>query len=292
MRKSGFTLVEVLVVMAIIAIVTSVSLPAVQQARLASRRNQCSNNLKQLGLALHNYHDTFSVFPPGWVAKDYSADTRPMIGWQVSILPMVEQIGIFKEYEFGVPMPRADGNLQLSIPTYRCPTDVTAATNPFRDNYGTSNYALNYGDTRPPHIGVGRESVNWPGAAEVDRRTNGIGSCNSRVRIRDFIDGTSNTFAAGEKTTTSRAGIWPGPVRNRYDDDVAADGSHQSRLNKSATGFSSNHRGGANFLFCDGSVHFINDEIDSRPPSADRGEPVGTYQKLANREDGQVIGEF
>lgn len=292
MRKRGFTLVEVMVVMAIVAIVTSVSLPAIQQSRLASRRSQCSNNLKQLGLALHNYHDTFTVFPPGWVAKDFAADTRPMIGWQVSILPQVEQKGVFIEWEFGQSLPPANDLSQTMIPTYRCPSDSTAAINPFRDNYGTSNYALNYGDTRPPHIGVGRESVNWPGAAEVDRRTSGIGSCNSRVGIRDITDGTSNTFAAGEKTTTSRAGIWPGPVRNRFDDDVAADASHQSRLNKSATGFSSNHRGGANFLFCDGSVRFISNEIESHPAPEDRRGEMGNYQKLANRMDGFAIGEF
>ncbi|MDA1014042.1 MAG: DUF1559 domain-containing protein [Planctomycetota bacterium] len=292
MRRRGFTLVEFAVVAAIVAVTLSISLPAIQEARQQSRQLSCKNNLKQIGLALHNYHDVYGGFPPGWVSQNWSADTRAVAGWQVSILPFIEQINVYKKFEFGLrSMPDANELLQTVIPVYRCPADATLAVNPFRDKYGTSNYSGNYGDVRPPRFGLGRESVHWPGAAESERRTNGMFWCNSMVRMRDITDGTSYTIFVGERGISSLAGIWAGAVRNRFEDDVVTDCSDLSRLNESTTGFSSSHPNGANLLRVDGSAFFLSNKVESRPaPQEPRGR-MGVYQMLANRHDGNVIPE-
>src|SRR5712672_3144627 len=106
--KRGFTLIELLVVIAIIAVLIALLLPAVQQAREAARRTQCKNNLKQLGLALHGYHDAFQVFPPGYVAgspfKDGETDTSPGWGWPAMILPQFEQGALHDSINFSLPV--------------------------------------------------------------------------------------------------------------------------------------------------------------------------------------------
>ena len=292
MRKRGFTVTEVLVVSAIVAVMLMVSLPAVMQSREAARRATCKNNLKQLGLAMHNYTDVYGMFPPAWIAKDYDAQSRPYLGWQVSILPMMEQVNVFNRVVMGQPMQAAEGILVQNMEYYRCPSDVTPATNPFRGGYGTSNYSANYGYRRPPRLGLGRETTNWPGAVPTDNgQWDRLMACNRGSRIRDITDGTANTVMIGERSAMSRAGIWPGPGLNRFEDDVVTDMSHFSRLNASATGFSSGHLGGANFVFADGSARFISEDIDSQPVTKPR-MPQGIYQIISGHNDGQIVGEF
>src|SRR5579863_5328101 len=110
-RKKGFTLIELLVVIAIIAILVSLLLPAVQQAREAARRVGCRNNLKQIGLALHNYHETHSAFPPGYIAavpySDGATDTTPGWGWAAFILPQIDQANLRSLANFNLPLQNA-----------------------------------------------------------------------------------------------------------------------------------------------------------------------------------------
>ena len=224
-----------------------------------------------------------------------SAGNGPRFGWQTSILPFVDQAPLYQQFDFRSPLPAADIKVrgekifQTVIKEYRCPADSTSATNPMRGDYGTSNYSGNHGNVLLPRWTTGRRTAFWPGQVNTPRDAKGIMYWNSSVRLRDITDGSSNTFLVGERSVTSAAGIWPGVGSNEFENDAVTDCSHGSRLNNGPTSFSSGHAGGANFLLCDGSVRFIQNDIDSKPLT--RGE-LGTYQRLANRHDGLPVGDF
>jgi prepilin-type N-terminal cleavage/methylation domain-containing protein/prepilin-type processing-associated H-X9-DG protein len=203
--RRGFTLIELLVVIAIIAVLIALLLPAVQQAREAARRTQCKNNLKQIGLALHNYHDVFKHFVYGKGGTQPTPGVQPRndgnysrLSGFVPILPFLEQDPLYKRYtsanpSASPPIPNggpapwagADGRWnsgQLAV--YRCPTDPG-----FNTARGINNYAFSRGD----YIGVdgatGRDSTDC----------NGLFARSVTYGIRDCTDGTSNTLAAGER---------------------------------------------------------------------------------------------
>src|SRR6266481_864247 len=157
MSRRGFTIVEALVVLAIVAVSLSLGLPAIQHSIQDARRSQCKNNLKQLGLALHNYHDTYNTFAPGWISRDGTPGTGARSGWQVGILPYVDQAPLYNQIDFQLASPiEVDGKpvalFQTPLAVYRCPADPTAATNPLRGGYATSNYSGNYGHVPPPRL--------------------------------------------------------------------------------------------------------------------------------------------
>ena len=168
MQKRGFTFVEMLVVLGVIAIAVAVLMPAIQQARQDVRRVQCKNNLKQLGLALHNYHDTYNLFPPGWVSKGGEPGLGARTGWQTAILPYIDQAPLYNQINFNEPPHEADGTpkklFQTVIRAYRCPIDPTPDLNPLRGQYATSNYSGNYGNSAPPRLRSLGMSDFWPGA--------------------------------------------------------------------------------------------------------------------------------
>lgn len=301
-RRRGFTLIELLFVAAIVALLSSLLPSAIQQARENARQTVCRNNLLQIGLAVHNYHDIFGAFPPGWNAHVSNPGNGPRIGWQVSILPQVDQAPLYERIDFNLDLPevvRAEKSdepteadelwVQTQLSVYRCPSDPTSATNPMRGNYGTSNYSGNHGSLTLPRWTTGRTTVFWPGQIDTPRKANGLFYWNSSVRFREITDGPSNTFLVGERSVTSGAGVWPGVGSNAMENDAVTECSHASRLNRGLTTFSSPHKGIVQFLFCDGSVHSINENIDSKPIT--QGE-LGTFQRLANRHDGLVVGEF
>jgi prepilin-type N-terminal cleavage/methylation domain-containing protein len=250
-RRRGFSLVEFVVVLAIIATGASLLPAAIQQAREAARRSSCKNNLKQIAIALHNYHDTHKTLPPAWIAKTPAPTTPTGFGWMTFLLPFVDEIQIYNAIDFNEPLPAADALgersrqpiFQTRFAVYRCPSDPTSAANPMRGNYGTSNYSANIGDLSLPRWTTGRRTAFWPGQIDTPRRTNGMMSWNSRIGFRDVTDGLSNTFMVGERCATSASGIWPGVKSNAFENDAVTDCSHGSQLNQSPSSGESGGRG-------------------------------------------------
>lgn len=308
--RTGFTLVELLVVIAIIGILIALLLPAVQAAREAARRMSCSNNLKQIGIALHNYHDAMGVFPTGIVAT--MPPNRPKWGWAALILPYMEQgalhestdvkgVGLFPQITAAVGGNAAlDANLKTVISGYRCPSDTTD------DLLGTDSATgrvFDYGGAQ--YEAPVSNYIGSAGLYDQPAANNGVLFANSIVAFRDILDGTSNVIAVGERSNEH----WKGPGTWLGAADLLNDsngiyhtiGHVRYPINDPAPancrdGFSSYHPGGAMFVFCDGSVHFLSETITS---NADTGNAsynrsaIGLYQQLAIRDDGEPLrGEF
>lgn len=282
--RRGFTLIELLVVIAIIAIMVALLLPAVQQAREAARRSSCKNNLKQVGLALHNYHDTHNVFPPAFARSNPAGDGRGW-GWGVMILPFIEQGALYDALSPNTsPFPTdvsVDPGMsqrvlmQTIIPTYRCPSDVGSPINNQRGNFGTSNYSGVWGS----HVDAGTHT----GAG------NGCMFYNSRINFRDITDGTSNVIMVGERAFNNLP--WRGAIYGGVHDVLGAGwasvmrGVYDSaayRINGTDVWtYSSLHKGGAHFVLGDGSVRFLSENMSG-----------ANWQIIAQRASGQVLGEF
>ncbi|MCG6154223.1 DUF1559 domain-containing protein [Rubinisphaera margarita] len=200
--RDGFTLIELLVVIAIIAVLVALLLPAVQQAREAARRSSCKNNLKQIGVALHNYHDTFSVLPPGYIVRNIApsamasmetAQNGPGFAWGTMLLPMLEQSALYDNMNFDLnsnQSPNVDNGRQ-SIATFLCPSDPAPLT--FTVNDGTSDLEL----ASANYVGVmGYGSVSMAPGSPMGK---GPFYRNSSTRFRDITDGTSQSMLVGER---------------------------------------------------------------------------------------------
>jgi prepilin-type N-terminal cleavage/methylation domain-containing protein len=220
--RSAFTLVELLVVIAIIGILVALLLPAVQSAREAARRMQCQNNLKQLGLALHNYHDTMSAFPPSSVWADtgtISTNNNDKLGpsWVVLILPYIEQQNLYNSFKLSSPIPHTDnaGPRSVRLTALLCPSDSAANSKPFNgsansttnklgDNWARGNYAANAAlgfmtvSTHGANSAATENSDGWK-----DSTKRGIMGANVSLGIGQITDGTSNTILCAE----IRAGV-------------------------------------------------------------------------------------
>ena len=281
--RRGFTLIELLVVIAIIAVLVGLLLPAVQRVREASNRVKCQNNLKQIGLALHNYHDYSGRFPPGYqtrVAADNS-DLGPGWGWAAFLLDDLEQGNLKKQIRFDLDIRdplNADARVSV-LPIFVCPSDITLNTftvvdangNPLVD-VARANYVAMNGV-----LGVSSDAFD----------NNGAFLRNRRFRTADIIDGLSNTLFVGERATNMSKVTWTGAVTGgvvpaqRYPDPanqlanaeaasalVLSHGSQthipNDQLVFDADATSSYHPGGVNFLFGDGSVHVISNGINGR----------------------------
>jgi prepilin-type N-terminal cleavage/methylation domain-containing protein/prepilin-type processing-associated H-X9-DG protein len=226
-RTKGFTLIELLVVIAIIAVLVSLILPAVQQAREAARRLQCKNNLKQIGLALHNYHDIHLTFPPSYLIQPNvdpvmgtpNADGDNGPGWTVlfTLLPQIEQANLYDLFNINLPSWHANNAAPAltPLPVYRCPSDPSAS-NVYNlvdgcgagantvATFSLSNYVAN----------AGQREV-WSDPGDLSGLATGPFYRNSRIRMRDVTDGLSNTVFFGEQTTYHTIGAtWVGIVPN------------------------------------------------------------------------------
>lgn len=200
----GFTLIELLVVIAIIAILIALLLPAVQQAREAARRTQCKNQLKQIGLAIHNYESTHTCFPPGQIRMGFA--TQPRVrGWSmyVQLLPYFEQAPLYGKWDFADPLANeSNGNVAVILPVLICPSE-TLTDNPFTKPSGVKYALTSYG-------GNGGTQSHPPSATSGDGIFAGTGPVittpatvqHSIVKIRDVTDGTSNTLLVGERSHT------------------------------------------------------------------------------------------
>lgn len=198
--RSAFTLIELLVVIAIIAILVALLLPAVQQAREAARRSQCKNNMKQIGLALHNYHDTHNAFPPRNI---YTQDKNH--SWMTMLLPGMEQAALYDAYNFSLPMMdqrftqtnSPPGVIGTRIPAFECPSDVDAG--------GVTYVASTLGIAPTSYAAIATSGGSGDDAFASTKA--GLFPENGVTRFRDITDGTSNTIAVGEVAKTSVTGV-------------------------------------------------------------------------------------
>jgi prepilin-type N-terminal cleavage/methylation domain-containing protein/prepilin-type processing-associated H-X9-DG protein len=324
-KRPAFTLIELLVVIAIIAILIGLLLPAVQKVREAAARAKCSNNLKQFGIALHNYHDTNGRFPPG--GKTNSSDAIEAGNswenwginrgsWLVYTLPQMEQEPLYRS----IPLQTLTGSvlpnpgmpaLNVKLPYGRCPSDG------YDPDSMASNYVMSLGPQcsttdcgyqpnqdycqpitagLPPAGGWGYDTSADHGDSINASEIRGIGNrVGAKINMASVTDGLSNTIAIGEvlidhhdhlkwqnKWWDFNAGqahastIVPINYRSDKDDTWGCNPSNMARRNWNISwGFKSNHTGGANFVFGDGSVRFISQNIDRR-----------MYQLLGCRNDG------
>ena len=318
-RRCGFTLIELLVVIAIIAVLIALLLPAVQQAREAARRSQCKNNLKQLGLAFHNYHNLHGAFPPGNCAAPGAANTGNFF---LSLLPFLEQANAFDQWEFvhnsqNSAIDRALAQ-QLQLPGFFCPSSPLEKVAP---SGPIGPVAL------PTYVGISgihSPSANVGNRGSVD--SNGILPPNKAVRIAEILDGTTNTIMVGEQSDfafasdgtpremrssapfgltvgSNQGGIpgngatWSGsfhtynlttvryPLNDKTYDSVRANGkgntSPTSLGGETNKPIQSVHTGGAMVLLADGAVRFASETMN-----------FDMYLLLCQRADRQVIGQW
>ncbi len=308
--RRGFTLIELLVVIAIIAILIALLLPAVQQAREAARRTQCKNNLKQLALALHNYHDTHRVLAPGYI--DDPNDTGGVDGygwaWGTLLLPLIEQAPLYNRLN---PGPNKVTSvlvndlpaLQQPLAAFVCPSAVDEPLNShwvFHD--GTANRSL----AKSNYAGV----CGWAYTNTTTLDRGGVFFRNSAITLSDIHDGTSNTLLFGEKVrqhprsknvlggsvwaATNRTNLMGTSGQNTNHVGCVLGATHQSHavngdpqaasLDMAFTPmvFVSQHAGGCHFAMCDGSVRFLSENLDQ----------VNLMRWLSQRDDKQTIGEF
>jgi prepilin-type N-terminal cleavage/methylation domain-containing protein/prepilin-type processing-associated H-X9-DG protein len=318
MRRRGFTLIELLVVIAIIAILIALLLPAVQQAREAARRSQCRNNLKQIGLALHNYHDNFNTFPMGNNNHQTGGWGQ---SWWIGVLPYIDQAPLFNGFNSNIPDSGYTANATYlsgkGFGARLCPSSPMAEYE-FTPHNGGSLAVSHYTGISGafPDPGTPSRTALW---ANGQYGNGGVLYFRSRTRIGDLTDGTTNVMVVAEQsdwcteTATGQKRIaiasWPhsmwmgSPGGDRQFNTVTvryrpgykqAEGGHNfygcgtGGLQTGVCGNSgtnnpiqSAHTGGVHVLLCDGSVRFVSENLD-----------MTTWLRLATRDDGNTLGDF
>lgn len=324
-RPRGFTLIELLVVIAIIAILIALLLPAVQQAREAARRSQCKNNLKQIGLAFQNYHDTFNTFPPGYVDERGSggtiADNEGHWAWSAMILPYLDQAPLYNQMNPGSTTASTalnDANVRTSmqqpLTVFRCPSDTGPNLNGNGGQEIQADSGTNYGLPVSNYVASNnnrtlRQSRSTNGANGGSAATGAFWR-DSNLRFRDITDGSSNTILVGERSykvgtvdfyagtlyAAREFGGTGGPEQASGNQGlIAIFGASTYAINPASPStvstrqaFSSQHTGGAHFVLADGAVRFISENINLNTDDAVNS----TLENLIGVADGQVIGEF
>lgn len=308
-------MVELLVVIAIIGILVGLLLPAVQAAREAARRTQCTNNFKQLGLALHNYHDTFgsSKLPSGVIDQGGTSTDISGWAWTALILPFIEMETLYDDLDPGPTRPAAamanaevQAAMQKHYDAFRCPSDVGLTLderNGWRKQPRNSGITTYYVSTTN-YVGVNSSSD----LRYLPSESSGVFAQDSGYGLRDVTDGTSNTLAVGERvafelhTVTKYGGLLFVQGVNRSVDLLRAmqsgHGAGAVPINDTvvtssnhSNGFSSLHPGGAQFVLNDGSVRFLGENIDHNPSigTYNVSHVDSTFERLLAINDGQPV---
>jgi prepilin-type N-terminal cleavage/methylation domain-containing protein len=301
-RRRAFTLVELLVVIAIIGILIALMLPAVQMAREAARRTSCSNNLKQIGLGLHMYHDTYGQLPPGWWGFDPGTGEPHWFGlpgwsWSAAILPYVEQTALYRN-RIRIDLPISDPANAAArvtvIDIYRCPSDAGSSTfllggggpsvgggAPLPMELAANNYigvfgTLDYHDVCDPS-----------GGAYNGCQGDGTFFLNRGLPFAEIRDGLSNTLAVGERSSQWAPSTWVGVVTGGEHAPARITGialfppNSEEEEEHYSHNFSSRHPSGTQFLAADGSVKLIAETIQTT-----------TYHALCTRARGDIVGRY
>ena len=345
-RRAGLAFIEMLVVVAVIGVLMALLLPALLQAREGARKTQCRNNLKQIGLALHNFHDVHGSFPPGWTGPRYDqnglivrpADFGCLWAWSAYLLPQLDRAVLHDQLDvFGISDPPSPGKpLDVQLGVFLCPSDAGGPESGWGlyrgtwtesgysislvKGYAKSNYAAVNGGGYAPFQAMSNQTESTSGVR-------GIFGSETHTRMADILDGASNTLAVGEREMTRtydrqrpRGAVWMRNVGELVADggefnyggatilasqslaESAGDGSvgaapfvgiycdansvagvtgESAPLNRSAHAFSSMHGGGVFFLFADGRVRLISEDIDAT-----------TYGALGAMADGETVPAF
>lgn len=279
----AFTLVELLVVIAIIGILVGLLLPAVQAAREAARRCSCSNNLVQLGLAVHHYEFNAEQLPSGVTNPEGPIRYEEIgqhVSWIVPVLPYIEQSNAFRKFDQAagayapVNLPVRSETIGILV----CPSSPNYEAVHSDRTFATTHYAGCHHDSEAP----------------IDETNNGVLFLNSRLRLSKVLDGLSQTILLGEMADTKESLGWVSGTRSTLRNtslindpkifDRAATGGLNNDIEPAGSlqvgGFSSFHTGGAQFVLADGSTRFLSQNIDTN-----------LYKKLGNRADGELLGE-
>ena len=320
LTRRGFTLIELLVVIAIIAILIGLLLPAVQKVREAAARIKCLNNLKQMGLGLHNYHSAYGHFPPG-----FSAATKPTTtlqqsdyspGWSLfyHILPYMEQDNLHRSINQNLPIldPVNKAGRETLVPGYVCPSDNPARLINITDS-GTTTWTppntFVYPSPSSPLTVLGQASVSsYAGCLGTlgyeEQPYTGVFHRNSRTRVEDITDGSSSTIGIGERTSRFSENSWVGPVWQQetvYASTAPlynpAQPSFQMRATPTAilvhvriTSLQPNHPNnspGSFFSSHHGGAQFLNMDGSGRFISS--SVSIANYRSLCSRNGGEVL---
>lgn len=292
--RRAFTLVELLVVIAIIGVLVSLLLPAVQAARETARRATCMNQLKQIGVALHQYNDSHGCLPTGWLANDPAtqaplASGEPGWGWAALMLPYLEQANVSKSvtnFNVSITDPLNTTARTFPIVNFRCPSDDGGPTFPLPSAANPSVTLFQMANAN--YVGVfGTEGLdaceNLPPGETC--RADGVFAHQTRIRLADVTDGLSQTLFVGERSSRLGGSTWLGMVNGAEEAAARILGVTDHPPNH-PTGhfedFGSYHPAGTDFLFGDGSVKLVTHFIDER-----------LYRALATRQQGDIAnGEY